>query len=417
MSLLWRSLKIVAVVLGVVVGLIAVVAASVFAYGETESNRVTSLPEPTGPYAVGRVSYHWIDRSQEETFTKKKGDKRELMAFVWYPAKKLGPHATTAAYLPGEWGRERQKDYGNWSFATQRYGSVRTHSFEDAPVAGTKDRYPVLVMEPGLGPLPTDYTTLAENLASHGYVVVASAPTYSASMVVLSDGRVARSTPLGSFPGDENAPATAAKIRKDEAAGARLVGVWAKDMSFELDQMKKLDAEKGGPFHGRLDTGRVGMFGHSLGGATALKACASDKSCRAAANIDGTPYGAGGLLRDGSPEPFLHLASVPTDSGCDRECEEGNRQTREIYEHSKSDAYYLTVKGSRHFDFTDSAVLFSPVMKMMGLLGPIDGRSALHATNAYLLAFFDHYLKDEKEPLLRGPSPRYPEVRFESHRG
>jgi hypothetical protein len=415
-SLLRRLPKIVAVVLSSLVGLLAVVAASVFAYGEAESNRMTSLPEPTGSYAVGRVSYHWIDRSRKEVFTQTKGDERELMVFVWYPAEKPGPHATTAAYLPGKWGEERQKEYGNLSFLTQGLASVRTHSFEDAPVAGAKDRYPVLVMEPGLGPLPTDYTTLAENLASHGYVVVASAPTYSASVVVFPDGRVAQSTSLGSFPGNENAPVTEAKIRKDEAAGARLVGVWSKDMSFELDRMERLDTEKGGRFYGRLDTRRAGMFGHSLGGATALSACASNNRCRAAANLDGTPYGAGSLLRDGSPKPYMYVASETPASHCDPECEEGDLWTREIYERSKGDAYHLTLRGSRHFDFSDYAVLFSPVLRTRGLLGPIDGRLALHATNAYLLAFFDRYLKNENESLLRGPSSRYPEVRFESRR-
>jgi predicted dienelactone hydrolase len=414
--LIRRSLKIVAVMLGVLFGLLAVAAASVYAYGEAESNRVTSLPEPTGPYAVGRVSYHWTDSSREESLTEGEGDKRELMAFVWYPAKKTGPSSATAAYLPGKWGGERQKEYGNWSFATQRLGSVRTHAFEDAPVAG-EGRYPVLVMEPGLGPLPTDYTTLAEDLASHGYIVVASAPTYSASLVVFPNGRVARSTALGSFPGDEDAPLTEAKIRKDEAAGARLVGVWAKDMSFELDQMERLDAERGSRFYGRLDTGRAGMFGHSLGGATALEACASDRRCRAAANLDGTPYGAGGLLRGGSPKPYMYVASEPPASQCDRECEEGDRWTREIYERSERGAYHLTLEGSRHFDFSDYAVLFSPVLRMRGVLGPIDGGRALNITNAYLLAFFDRYVKGEEEHLLRGPSPEYPEVRFEPRRG
>jgi hypothetical protein len=125
-SLLRRLPKIVAVVLSSLVGLLAVVAASVFAYGEAESNRMTYLPEPTGPYAVGRVSYHWIDRSREEVFTQTKGDERELMVFVWYPAEKPGPHASTAAYLPGKWGEERQKEYGNLSFLTQGLGSVRT---------------------------------------------------------------------------------------------------------------------------------------------------------------------------------------------------------------------------------------------------------------------------------------------------
>jgi predicted dienelactone hydrolase len=175
-ALLRRSLKYVAVSIGVLLGLLAVAAASVFAYGEAESDRVTALPEPTAPYAVGRVSYHWTDHSREEALTEKEGAKRELMAFMWYPARKPAAGATTATYLPGRWGEVRQEDYGAWSFAQQRLGSIRTDSYEDTPVARAKARYPVLVMEPGLGPLPTDYTILAEDLASHGYVLVAGAP-------------------------------------------------------------------------------------------------------------------------------------------------------------------------------------------------------------------------------------------------
>ena len=102
MSLLRRSLKIVAVAFGVLLGLVAGAAASVYVYGEAESNRATPLPEPTGPYAVGRVSYHWTDRSREETFTEKKGDERELMVFVWYPAQKPAPGTKNAPYLPGK---------------------------------------------------------------------------------------------------------------------------------------------------------------------------------------------------------------------------------------------------------------------------------------------------------------------------
>jgi hypothetical protein len=57
--LLWRSLEIVAAVLGLLVGLTPVMAASALAYGHAESNRTTSLSDPTGPYAASRVSYHW----------------------------------------------------------------------------------------------------------------------------------------------------------------------------------------------------------------------------------------------------------------------------------------------------------------------------------------------------------------------
>jgi hypothetical protein len=113
----------------------------------------------------------------------------------------------------------------------------------------------------------------------------------------------------------------------------------------------------------------------------------------------------------------MYVASATTASQCDRECEAGDRWMREIYERSKDGAYYLTLRGSRHFDFSDYAVLFSPVLRMKGLLGPFDGRDALGVTNAYMLAFFDRYLKGEKGSLLRGTSAEYPEVRLESHRG
>jgi hypothetical protein len=53
---------------------------------------------------------------------------------------------------------------------------------------------------------------------------------------------------------------------------------------------------------------------------------------------------------------------------------------------------------------------------MKDLLGPIDGRDALRTTNRYLLAFFDRNLKGEKEPLLRSPSAKYPEVRRACHK-
>lgn len=159
------------------------------------------------------------------------------------------------------------------------------------------------------------------------------------------------------------------------------------------------------------------MFGHSLGGATALSACAADARCEAAANLDGTPYGAGKLLRDGSPQPYMYLASDLPDNQCDLECREGDRWTRRIYAHSEHGAYHLTIAGTRHFDFTDYAAVFLPVLRMRGVLDTIDGRRALRMTNAYLLAFFDRYLQGETEPLLRAPSARYPEVRFESRPG
>jgi len=44
------------------------------------------FPTPTGPYAIGTLTYHWIDAGRPEVFTADPDDRRELMVQVWYPA-------------------------------------------------------------------------------------------------------------------------------------------------------------------------------------------------------------------------------------------------------------------------------------------------------------------------------------------
>jgi hypothetical protein len=60
--------------MGLLIVLVLLMAAATFAYAEVKSNEEAVLPEPTGPYAVGRVSYDWVDPSREEVFTRKKDD-------------------------------------------------------------------------------------------------------------------------------------------------------------------------------------------------------------------------------------------------------------------------------------------------------------------------------------------------------
>lgn len=386
-----------------------------FAYLDITHDQMVSLPEPTGPYAVGRISYDWVDTSRPEIFTRKRSDKRELMVWAWYPAKHMS-RAGSASYLPGKWGKEREKRIGVFSFLLRNPGSVRTHSFADAPISDARSRYPVLIMEPGFGTLPTDYTTLAEDLASRGYVVFASAPTYSASVVVFKNGRVAKQLPRASFPErSDNAPATRASVRADEAAGNRLIKVWSQDVIFEMNKLQELNGDPKSVVHGRLDLREIGVFGHSFGGATALQVCHLNSRCKAAVDLDGTPYGS--VVRSDFGQPFMYFASQQT-GPCDRECKLSDEQIRRIYDHSKGASYYLTIRGARHFNFSDYAAISTPFegwfLKTRGLLGPIGGRRGLRITGDYLGVFFGRYLKSEREPLLNGPSPKFTEVRFES---
>lgn len=367
-------------------------------------DKTVVLPAPAGPYAVGRTEFEWTDTTRSETLSDETNQPRELTGWIWYPAAPASD-AAPAPYLPAAWSRARLQGMSVLSFLTQNLAKVQSHALADPPLADSLSPFPVIVMQPGLGPLITDYTTLAEGLASRGYVVVGSNPTYSASVVVFGDGRVARGTPAGNVP--DNASPAEAKALLD-----RLITVWAADDQFVMDQLERLNAaDPTGMFTGRLDMQEIGVFGHSFGGATAAQVCQLDARCKAGVDLDGYPYGT--VVREGLHQPFMFMWSEPP-SASDPAWQQAMRDSEAIATRWPHDDYQVTVNGMRHFNFSDYAVLFTPVVKLTGGLGPIDGRRGLAITEAYVQAFFDRYLKQQAAPLLNGPSAQFPEVDFKA---
>ena len=51
-----------------------------------QNNRQVLLPAPTGPYAVGRVGYDWVDETRAESLRNGADTRRELAVWIWYPA-------------------------------------------------------------------------------------------------------------------------------------------------------------------------------------------------------------------------------------------------------------------------------------------------------------------------------------------
>lgn len=364
------------------------------------------LPAPTGPFAIGRVEYGWLDRSRHETLGGQADDARAVPALIWYPSTLSG--ATPAPYLPPRWLAARWQDGGILAPFTQDLAAVRAHAVADAPLAPGERPYPVILLLPGLGPLAGDYTTIAEELASHGYVVVGITPPYSASVAVLPDGRVARATAAGGVP-DDASPEEARRILD------RLIAIWAADASFALDQLAQLNgAAAPGRFAGRLDLGAVGVIGHSFGGATAAQVCATDRRCRVGVDFDGYLYGP--VVRTGLTRPFLIIWGEPEDTA-DAGWQQALGATRALVDASTGEVRQLTILGARHFNFTDLGVLYNPLLRAEGVFGPLDARRALAITAAYTRAFLDRTLLNADQPLLVAPNAAYPEVRFGSPAG
>jgi pimeloyl-ACP methyl ester carboxylesterase len=231
-------------------------------------------------------------------------------------------------------------------------------------------------------------------------VVVASDSPYSTFIVVYNDGRAVTRTPQGN-PGD--AGHTPAAIHLAET----LVPIWAADLKFELDQMQQLDdSDPDGRFTHRLDLQNVGVFGHSFGGAAALRFCRDDPRCRAGIDIDGIPFGSAG--RGGMSKPFLFLLG---EHGGEAGSGEILAQFHAIERGLPNQPNEITLAGARHFNFSDMALLKEHLLgRVSGLLGPIDARRGLAASADCVSAFFDTYLKHQPDA-LRGGRPGYPEVR------
>ncbi len=381
--------------------ILALVAAG--ASGWARHNRPVALPLPAGPYAVGRTAFDWVDPVRSDPFGVARGAHRELLVWAWYPVVAGSAGGSPAPYLPVEWRQAVERMRGIASaFVVQNLAAVRDHSIADAPIAGGGP-YPVIIMQPGLGPIAPDYATLAEDLASRGYVVFASTPTYSSNVVAFPDGRVVERIDAATVP-DSASPAEA------KATLDQLVMVWAADNRFVMGQLAVLNAgDPSGRFTGNLDLQAIGVMGHSFGGASAAETCHLDARCKAGADLDGSPYG--DVVRSGLEQPFLFMWSVPVLQQRASQ-QETARDMQSLIAHTTARAYQLTVRGMRHFNFSDYAVLYEPVLKPMQMLGSIDGRRGLQITTAYLAAFFYQYLKGAPQPLLAGPSTEDPEVQW-----
>lgn len=364
---------------------------------------VARLPRPTGPFPVGTTAYQWDDASRPETYTAKPDDVRQLMVQFWYPAEAL-PDTSTAPFfdrieLAGPVIAQR---LGLPSFIFNHAALIQTASAPGAPLAAEPVKFPVLIFSPGYNSLRTQSTTLMEELASHGYIVIALDHTYTGVVTNFPDGRVELLNP--EVLPDREVIGEEQYRRKSLAVG----DVWEQDTAFVLARLEA--GEFDSRFAGRLDLDRIGLFGHSTGGGVVSRMCATDPRCKAGVGLDAwlgiTPDQ---TIAAGTERPVLFLMSErwpsPQNNGRMQQYRSGSAQTS-----------WLTIGQTDHYDFTDLPFL-TPLATAIGLSGDMDSYRVQEIVRTYTREFFDLHLKGRTSGLFQQPAAEFPEVLFEPRPG
>jgi dienelactone hydrolase len=77
------------------------------------------------------------------------------------------------------------------------------------------------------------------------------------------------------------------ELRSDEEGYALAVVARLADLTFVLDQLERLNVSAESPFAGKLDTSRVALAGHSLGGLTTVLALQQEPRFKVGIVLDG----------------------------------------------------------------------------------------------------------------------------------
>ncbi len=363
------------------------------------------LPAPTGPHPVGTVTARLVDHARHDPWVTSR-PYRELMVSVWYPARKTGGSGRAPYMAPGaaeRWGAEPR--HGVPAGAVD-WAGMRVHARQGAPVDGRGGRRPVLLYSAGANDPRTWNTSLVEDLASRGYVVVTVDHTYESPGVQFPDGSVADDKPLKD---------ALAGVTDDESLSRllkKVMDVRVADDRFVLDRLGDLP----GGLSRVVDRNRVGAVGHSAGGIAAAGTMYADKRVKAAVDLDGS------LEYNGEPKG-THLTDIAR-HGVDRPLllmgRDGVDHTTEpswgaFWSRTPGWKADFTLRGSRHQTYTDLTAVLpragQPRDVVERNIGTVDPARATAVRRAYVASFFDRWLRDRDDHLLDGPSPRFPEVR------
>lgn len=308
-------------------------------------------PKVTGSHNVLVTEYTWTDESRVETYSDT-GANRSVTIKVWYP-----------------------EEEGTYPLVLFSHGST--------------------------GMIDSNYSTCTE-LASNGYVAVSVAHPYQAIYVESTDGK--KTFIDSEFMKDVMTDNGESSVEHEQTVyekSREWMAIRTGDVNFVLDTiLTKVQEEDAEPFN-KINPDKIGVFGHSLGGATAVMVGRLRDDIDAVIDLEGTMLGEyvgfenGKYLYNEVPYP-VPLLDVNSKAVYEKASAVQTQEYVNFYTGKNAITFHAAIfEDAGHLNFTDLPVI-SPILgKVLGT-GNTDALECIEKVNEMVLHFFNFYLKDAK---------------------
>lgn len=363
-----RRLKVIGGSLSLVV---VVLIASAFSHAK--------FPKPSGSYSVGTFHLELAD-------TLKNG--RTLQVEVYYPAS--AKHKESIPYHPNPEMLEEDLNalYGVPKILIKKISRSKVPVKNQAKPALKEDGFPLLLFSHGYNGSRFQNSFLLPQLVSQGYIIISLEHTGSAAGTWSSAGVHGGVTPFDSIT--HNVPYSNREIIE-----------WSDDQIFVLNTLEKMVENRSLPLELSIDFSKIGVFGHSFGGASSANTLIRDSRFKAGINLDGFYFGEGHFT--GFNQPFMELRAdnKPANEMTEKNLAEWKMDKEEYHDFlfvewnkrlkalARGGYESYVLKGANHMSFSDFSLMFP-----FGFVTAPDREEHHEATFHLIRNFFDTHLKE-----------------------